>query len=180
MKERGAIVWLDGDPTKARSHRVEFPEVPRALNTEERSINYKETYAAIEGLERTAKNIAKQTWIKLAVDNTTAVSVLNRQSVVWDKELDQRLQKVVQTLEEKECHFSAIYTPGGIQPADEPSRLRPVNPTKVRIARDWLDKHVDNWWEEMALRQGGKHLPKRQRSPASDELRERIYPLEHQ
>ena len=123
---------------------------PTWADTEDRSINYKETLTAIEGLERTADRCEPGTLIRLAIDNSTAVSVLTRKSIGWDAALDERLERITKRLSGMECAFVAIYTPGHMQPADEPSRLRPVDESKVTAALKWLRDRDDGWWDKQA------------------------------
>lgn len=132
MKSKGAALWF-----QARSHLIEkeqtyeFRHAPSHGNDED-SINWKETFTALSALNDSVDMLKPGMLKIIGIDNTTAVSVLNRRNISWCKDLDELLQAVIRKFHARGADFLPVYTPGTIQAADELSRGGTTNEGKAK------------------------------------------------
>lgn len=154
MKDQGAVVWLD-DPTVERYETIRYDDASLAPSEEilsstgDLSINWKETFTAIRALEIAAADLPPFTHIRIGVDNTAAVSVLTRRSVLWCERLDKRLHRLINYYSDRRLSFSVHYLPGSMQAADERSRGRASNTTKCRDCLVYLQNIKVSLWERL-------------------------------
>lgn len=110
-------------------------------------INWKETKTALMTIRNAAKIAAPKTKFLIAVDNTTARTVLNTGCAPWDKDLDLEIRSLRNKLLRRGSDFESVYVPGIHQPADEPSRLKRADKEKIAICRKMLEETSAPWWE---------------------------------
>lgn len=171
MKDQGAMVWLD-NPTVEKYETIRYDNAstvpPREVLTrgDDLSINWKETFTAIRALEIASEGLKPFTHIRIGVDNTSAVSVLTRRSVLWCEQLDKRIHRLVEQFTAQRLSFSVHYLPGSIQAADERSRGRTSNVTKCQECLTYLRNIKIPLWERLlqATPQGGHQRCKRRRT----------------
>eukprot|EP00744_Colponema_vietnamica_P008687 GILI01012385.1.p1 GENE.GILI01012385.1~~GILI01012385.1.p1 ORF type:complete len:187 (-),score=0.34 GILI01012385.1:42-521(-) len=155
MKDRGAVVWVRPDGTEENFSMIEYDLIlpsKSILQNKELSINWKETYTAIRAIELTAADAPPLTHIRVGVDNTSAVSVINRGSIAWCHTLDSRLSKLRESLEHNKITFSAHYVPGKDQVADERSRGKTSTQAKGMAFLKCMECIIPSLWERIAKR----------------------------
>jgi hypothetical protein len=123
-----SFLWQDYDANSGKEHSIRYA-----------SIFLKELLAATLAIERAASDFPGHR-IVLAIDNTAALHVCRRRasSTVAGMHLARRIDNV---LTATGCQLSAVYITSGQNPADPPSRARPICST--RIAEMW--KVIDTW-----------------------------------
>lgn len=137
---------------------------------QEKHITWKETYWAIKALETAIQSCPQHSLVKLALDNTTAVSSLEKGLVGFDESLDSSLIEVKRKFNAKGCAWRAYYIPGELQPADEPSRMVDTIVTeKVNKTIEFLEKTTLKWfqWTGQGERTVGKRV--REEAPNREE-----------
>lgn len=140
MDKRGAWLWVDRNDLR-EPVIVEFSEEQQLEH-----INWKETFTAIEALKEAVECSESRTEITIALDNTTAVSVINAGRVPWCTQLDKELHALIQKADRTGCSIRAIFIAGISQPADEPSRGCEVNQEKTNLCADHIEQSERPWW----------------------------------
>ena len=89
-------------------------------------ITRKESLMAIRAFfDALADQIPPGTLIVVLVDNITAASVINKRTCAFDADIDSQVQDLWEAALARKVSLLAIYIPGPLQPADEPSRGNP-------------------------------------------------------
>eukprot|EP00742_Colponemidia_sp_Colp-10_P023699 GILJ01028280.1.p1 GENE.GILJ01028280.1~~GILJ01028280.1.p1 ORF type:complete len:334 (+),score=26.13 GILJ01028280.1:185-1186(+) len=113
---------------------------------EEVHINWKEAYAAILTLKWGLSKCRENSLVCIAVDNVTAVAIVNKKAAPLYKDLDAALVKLEAQYRERRCGWRAFKVAGKNQPADEPSRNKKVNVEKAReCKKDMTERELSAW-----------------------------------
>ena len=113
-------------------------------------ITRKETAAALWTLQRIIKKWnGYRVRVIIALDNTVAVAALNKRIVMFEKVVDDLMKETEALYRERESEWVAIYVPGEIQPADEPSRGLQINLEKCEQTKQRLLDRKRVWCEEV-------------------------------
>jgi hypothetical protein len=108
-------------------------------------INILETEAAVQMIEQILNSEMVCDRIIVGIDNTTAVKAVGVGFYPEVDLLSQRLWNCHQRAAEKGIGILAVYLPGELQPANEPSRGAPICVAKVRTAWHLLRKLVQEF-----------------------------------
>lgn len=116
----------------------------------DKHINWKETATALRALERARTRAEPKTEILIALDNTTAVAVINAGRVPWCRELDEELHALIQAANKNHIAIRAVHVAGVDQPADEPSRLQAADPNKIATCIRIMTEVESPWWTQLS------------------------------
>ena len=124
----GAVVDL-------KSHsEIVFLRFPRT-QWANKHITRKESIIAILGVEHIIKVTTRSDFtIIILVDNIAAASVINKGTCAFDAAIDEAICNLLEEAQRRRILVRAIYIPGDMQPADEPSRSLAIEGHKCDLA----------------------------------------------
>ena len=153
MNTHGAVVWFDSQGNEESYTIIDFARAryrpSKDIAQGDLSINWKETFTALQAIELTAKKVSAKTHIRVGVDNTSAVAVINKRSVHWCETLDKIVLDLDRRLTLEDITFSAHYIPGTLQAADERSRGRESLLWKSKLFLERLTNTDVTIWENL-------------------------------
>ena len=116
-------------------------------------INCIETLAALNTVlsQLRAEPDARNVLFAIAVDNTTAVSWFNGRTAL-DTDVQKELEALDDELRLRDCRAWAWWEPTATQPADEPSKGRPLVASKVAICKERLQANANIGLDALQLK----------------------------